>query len=167
MKWDAWLDDTAGDAPLAILPESPPGKPHVGEIVKASLADKPFDWAKSAANPDGTCLVIEVSVSGYQTFEATIPCHYVTKVQALCRSARVHPPARNADWDESCLLGQTVTFESVTAMSSKGREYVRVNKWLANPSPPPPAVASEPKRPVARSQSQKASRELSPDDIPF
>lgn len=177
MNWDQFLEEpgtgeTGG--PLPLLPESQPGKPWVGEIVKATVVRKDFDWAKDERrNPDGFCIVIEVAVAKYRTFEATIPCHYTAKVAALCKSARVHPPG-GGDWDEQALVGRSVTFESVTVMSPRGTEYVRVNKWLPNAEPlPANTAASKPAaKPVARSQSAKAHQAFTanaeaPDDIPF
>lgn len=171
MKWDAFLDDeTATNSGLSqILPESAPDRPHVGEITKARLVDKDFDWAKSDRNVNGTCLVLDVAVPKFKPFEATIPCHYAGKVQALCRSARVHPPAKGGDWDEQCLVGQAVTFDSVTVMDARGVERVRVTKWHPNPAPPPAEVLQ--RQTPARTQAAKAHREFTSnaaaDDIPF
>lgn len=171
MKWDDFLgNDDEGGGSQQILPESAPDRPHVGEIVKAKLADKDFEWARSENNKNGTCLVVEVSVPKFKTFEATIPCHYTGKIQALCRSARVHPPAKGDDWDEGRLVGQTVTFDSVTVVSPRGTEYVKVTKWHANPAPPPADVMK--RQAPARSQAAKAHREFTAnaqaaDDIPF
>lgn len=167
MRWDDFLgdgSDAADAADLPIVPETAPGKPHVGEVKAAKLADKPFDWAKSDRNRNGTCLVIEVAVPKHRPFEVTIPCHYAGKIQALCKSARVHPPVRGGDWDEQCIVGQVVTFESVTAVSPMGTEYVRVTRWCPN-AEPPAAIKS---KPASRTQAAKAHHASSPDDdIPF
>lgn len=176
MRWDEFMpeDDapaTASAGPLPILPASQPGKPHVGEIVKVMVVKKDFDWAKHAElNPQGKSLVLEVAVGNHKPVEATLPCHYTGKIAAMCRSARVHPPARGEDWDEQQLLGKTVIIETVTVISSRGTEYARVEKWIANAEPLPKAIAQA--KPAARSQSAKAHQAFTAnatgdDDIPF
>ena len=144
----------AGGQSLTLLPASTPDKPHIGEITRAGIQKKDFDWTKSAANPAGQCLVLTVQVAGHLPFEATIPCHYTTKVAAMCRSARVHPPVAGEDWDEQELVGKTVTVETDTAISGRGTEYVKVLKWLPNSEPLPKAMKAAP----ARSQPAKAHK---------
>lgn len=179
MRWDEFMPEDgapvpmAASGPLAVLPASQSGKPHVGEIVKVSVVKKDYDWAKHAElNPQGKCLVLEVAVGNYKPVESTLPCHFTGKIAAMCRSARVHPPVRGEDWDEGQLLGKTVIVETVTVVSSRGTEYARVEKWIANAEPLPKEVAARPAaKPVARSQAAKAHQAFTAnaeaDDIPF
>lgn len=168
MRFDDYFDDRDNRAALPLLPESAPGKPHIGTVIGAieKRIDQP--WAKSDKNQSGVCLVLTVDVDKFAPFEATIPAHYTAKVAAVCRSARVPAPVAGEDWDESQLIGRVVTFESVVAVSARGTEYVRVNKWLPNGDPVPTPVAKP--KPAARTATKKAdaaSANVPSDDIPF
>lgn len=165
MRFDEYFDAYDAKPALPLLPESPPDQPHVGTIVSATERRVDFDWAKSEQNRDGICIVIGVDVDGFAPFEVKIPAHYTGKVSALCNSARVRPPMRGEDWDEKSLIGCTVTFESVVAVSKRGAEYVRVNKWIGGGEPPQPVAKP---KPAARTPLQKADKAASKnDDIPF
>jgi hypothetical protein len=168
VRWDEFLsDDVASESagPLPLLPESQPNKPWVGEITEAAIAFKDFDWAKSEKNPDGKCLAVKIQVPNFRSVESTIPCHYMGKVAAMCRSARVHPPEAGEDWDEAQLVGQSVTFESVTVISAKGNEYARVSKWLPNTAPLPKVAKAPARTPAAKVEA--AGQGGASDDIPF
>ena len=164
MRFDEYFDAFDDRPALPLLPESPPGHPHVGTIISAAEKRVNQDWAKSERNTDGICLVLMVDVANFAPFEVTIPAHYTAKVTAVCRSARIQPPVQGEDWDEKALVGCTVTLESVVAVSKRGTEYVRVNKWLSNGEPLP--AAAKPK-PPARTPAAKARAANSSDDIPF
>ena len=165
MNWAEFAAaDTAGPVGQA-LPLLADGT-HVGEIVEVSIAEKP--WCKAEiVNERGKSLVIVVSVRGHRDVEVTIPCHWGGKVDAVCRAARVQPPAA-AEWDEQQLVGKVVSIDTLQATSGKGTEYVRIEKWLPGPAPLPAAAAPAPKptRPPAK-KADAAAKAAAPDDIPF
>lgn len=166
MNWAEFAAaDTAGPVgqALPMLPDST----HVGEIVEVSIAEKP--WCKAdIINERGKAMILVVSVRGYRDVEATIPCHWGAKVDAVCRAARVHPPAA-AEWDEQQLVNKVVSIATVQAMSAKGTEYVRIEKWLPGPALLPTPKAAEPPAPPRKpaKKADAAAKEASPDDIPF
>lgn len=167
MKFDAgWDDDNASDG--GNLPLLPDGT-HTGEITEAR--EKRLKFMEGDKNPDGLALVLTIDVSKYQQVQAIVPANYRGKIEAIARAAGVAIPVRGQEWDEQQLVGRTVTVETVLAVSKKGTEYVRVERWLPSPSKPLPAEVAK-RQPPARSQSQKAHREFTanaqtPDDIPF
>lgn len=171
MRFDAyWADedstysDGRGDKPM------PPDGRHAGEIVDAQIKRLPFK--KSDKNPDGTSLVVKVELSKYQTLEDITAIHFRGKIEAIARAAGVRVPTRGEEWDEEWLIGRTVTVDTLQAVSPKGTQYVRIEKWHASPSQPLPEAPPAAKQAPARSQTQKAHREFTsnaaaPDDIPF
>lgn len=167
MKFDAgWDDDgqAAGGAPLPLVPD---GR-HTGEIIKAQ--GKRLKFMETEKNPDGSSLVVTVDIARYEPLEVITPSNFRGKIEAIARSAGVPIPVRGQEWDEQQLVGRTVTVETALAVSKKGTEYVRVERWLESPQKPMPDAVS--KRPPARSQTQKAHREFTSnapatDDIPF
>lgn len=171
MNWDEFVDDDdielirppAGELPL--LPASEPGKPWRGMVVSASVREVNFDWAKSEKNPAGKSLSIEVDVDGYRRFEQTVPCHFGSKIRAICAAAGVAPPS--GEWSEQQLVGRTVLVETVEAQSKAGNTYVRVQKWLqavdAKPAEPKPRA---PRR-TATQKVDAVAKGAAPDDIPF
>lgn len=165
---DYWAEDDAprdSGGEKAMVPE---GR-HTGEIIDAKSKSLPF--LKNDKNPDGRGIVVTVAIPTFAPIEAIIPANFRGKVEALCRAAGVPLPARGQEWSEECLVGRTVTVETVLAVSKAGRDYVRVDRWHDSPSQPLPD--SKPvAKPVARSQSAKAHQAFTantsaPDDIPF
>lgn len=166
---DYWNDDDAiyddGGGEKAMVPD---GR-HTGEIVDAKVKSLPF--LKNDKNPDGRGIVVTIAIPKYAPIESIIPANFRGKVEALCRAAGVPLPARGQEWSEECLIGRTVTVETVLAVSKAGRDYVRVDRWHASPSQPLPD-AKPAAKPVARSQAAKAhaaftSNAQAADDIPF
>lgn len=160
---DYWNDDDGrGDVEKALAAD---GR-HTGEIVDAKI--KRLEFMKSDANRDGASIVVTVSLPNAQPVESIIPVNYRGRIEAVARAAGVSLPARGQDWDESQLIGRTVTVETLQAVAKSGKQYVRVEKWLPSPSQPLPAE----RKPVARSQAAKAhqaftSNASAADDIPF
>jgi hypothetical protein len=157
---DFWTDSPSSAAPAGELPILPDGT-HVGTIGHASFRE--VEWKKSAANPQGQCLNLRIDVAGYQAAWDDIPVQMRNIIEAVCRSARVHPPSPTEDWDCEQLKGQTVTVETVNGVSKAGKPFVRVAKY--RPSTPP-----LPKESAAKPQPRKAKQavpDLAPDDIPF
>ena len=165
---DLWGRET--DAPKSKsrpsnLPMPPDGR-HTGEIISAT--EKQLAFKVTEDNRKGVCLVVVVDIPKHQPIEAIVPAHWRGLIEAIARAAGVAPPVPGEDWDEGVLNGRTVTVDVVQAISGKGTEYVRVEKWHPSPSQPLPATKAAP----ARSQSAKAHREFqsnstAPDDIPF
>lgn len=169
MDWSSFLTDEEQNAQPAVLeadlPILPDG-PHVGEI-KVSLI-KQYDWAKHETNPNGECLTVKIAVSGYRPIWESVPCHYAGKVAALCRSARVEPPSKaNPKFDENCLVGQFVTIETLLAISKKGNEFVKVERFKPSTPPLPEAVKKSAPRKTATQKVDAPAKEVADDDIPF
>lgn len=125
----------------------------------------PKDWAKSEHNKTGQCLVVRLDIKkGIKAVFDTIPCHRRGAIAALCRSARVDPPA--GTWDEQILVDREVTVETSLAVSKAGNDYVKVIAYKPGPDPLPAEVRTRP----ARTPTQKADAAASvasTDDIPF
>lgn len=159
MNWDSFgIDEPAKPKDEGEL--CPEGT-HVGTIGWAKV--QPKEWAKNAqSNPQGWCLCIRIDVKpGIKAVWETIPCQRRGSIEALCRSARVDPPS--GDWGEQALVGKTVTFDSVIALSKQGNDYVKVERFKPGPERPPA------EKPAARrTQTQKADATVADkDDIPF
>lgn len=167
MKFDRWWDsETSGhdQGGVAELTMCPNGK-NAGEITKVDVKDKKFK--QTMKNPDGTCLVLIVSVPGCQPVEALVPVDWRGMVEAVCRAAAITPPNGADDWDERQLVGRQVVIETVQGIGKNGREYVGIEKWHRGPDPLPEEIK---KRSPARSQTAKAAQaftEGDPDAIPF
>jgi hypothetical protein len=166
MDWTAFLTDdepTAAAAPLeSELPTLPDGT-HVGEIKVALI--KQNEWAKHDTNPNGECLTVKIAVAKFKPIWESIPCHYAGKVAALCRSARIEPPTKaNPKFDEGTLVGQFVTIETTLAISKKGNEFVKVERFR----PSTAALPAELKKAAPRTNKVDApAKEAAPDDLPF
>lgn len=162
MKFDDfWTgDETAATTETGELTLVPDGR-HVGEIKVARF--KEVEWKKCDANPSGLCLTLCVEVAGHQAVWADIPVQYRGLIEAVCRSARVHPPAKGEDWNESVLKGEMVSIETVQGIAKSGRQYVRIDKWHPNPAPLPKEVDA---KPAPKRQPKPATMGVE-DDIPF
>lgn len=158
MNWNDF-----GEASDTAAEQLCPDGTHVATIGLVKL--QPKDWAKSATNKDGTCLTVRLDFGkGIKTVFDSIPCDRRGSVEALCRSARVDPPA--GEWDETQLKGQVVTVETVIALSKAGNDFVKVVKYKPNAEPLPKEIRD---RPVNRTPTQKADAASNApnDDIPF
>ena len=162
-----WKDDgdqtTTSTGDLPMLPDGE----HAGEIVQAKAKDLKF--MVKPENPRGTSLVLEVEVAGYRPLEAIIPAQMRWLIESVCRSASVHIPYKGEDWDPEQLVGRQVRVETVYGIAKSGKEYVRVEKWIAGPDPLPATVAA-PAKPAARTpaaQVEAAGQGGASDDIPF
>lgn len=160
---DYWNDDDGHGAVEKSLAAD--GR-HTGEIVDAKA--KRLKFMESDANRDGASIVVTVALPNAQPVESIIPVNYRGRIEALARAAGVSLPVRGQEWDESQLIGRTVTVETLQAVSKGGKQYVRVEKWLPSPSQPLPAE----RKPAARSQTAKAHQAFTAnasaaDDIPF
>ena len=159
---DYWGDEFDGAAvPASELPMVPDGR-HTGEIIKAEFKDLKFKI--SDANPTGASLVVKIDVPKAQPVEAIVPCHFRGLIETVCRAASVELPQKGEDWQARCLLGRTVTIETVQGVGKTGKEYVRIEKWHPGPAPLPAEVA---KRAPARTPAAKVTAGLDADDIPF
>lgn len=160
MNWD---DFGISDTIEAVEQMCPEGV-HTATIGWVALQAK--DWAKNEpSNPTGMCLTIRIDIrKGIKAVFDSIPCHRRGAIEALCRSARVDPP--RGDWDETSLKGQTVTFESVIALSKKGNDYVIVKGYKPNLDPLPAAIRDRPLR-TPTQKADAASSAVNNDDIPF
>ena len=176
MRFDElWTDDEPlNKQPKADAPLCPDGD-YAGEIVKAEFRDLKFKIKPD--NPRGTSLVIDVEVPGYRTVESIIPAQMRWLVEQVCRSASVNIPVRGEDWDAEQLVGRQVRIETVYGITQAGKEYVRVEKWIAGPAPlpvtvqatppaTPAAIKATPKRTPA-AKVEAAGQGGEPDDIPF
>lgn len=157
MRFDEGWDDDDGGQDTGSLPKLADGT-HTGEIVDAK--SKRLKFMESDKNPRGDSLIVTVDVRGYQPLECIIPATFRGKVEAVARAAGVTLPTRGEEWDERQLIGRTVTIETVLAVSKKGTEYVRVEKWRESPSKPLP-----PASPAVRRQAPAPLP--ANDDIPF
>lgn len=160
MRFDAGWDDDGSDygSSLPLVPEGT----HTGEIVDAVSKRLPF--FKNDRNKNGDGLVVFVDVRGYRTMECPIPVTFRGKIEAVARAAGVPVPVRGEDWDEKQLIGRTVTVETIQAVSGKGTQYARVERWHESPSKPLPPE----RKPAARTPLQKAdAASATTDDIPF
>jgi len=162
MNWDEFGEDDfeAGDSgEQGFVPDGT----HVAKITWAGIQHK--DWAKGTGNPEGKVLTVKLEVSArYRPIWESIPCHHRGKVEQLCRSARVDPPA--GEWDEKVLKGQHATIDTLLALSKAGNEYVKIAAWKPGPEPLPKAVREAPVRtPAARVKA--GSPGIGSDDIPF
>lgn len=165
MRFDAlwgFDDDDQAVGQTGDLPLAPDGR-HTGEILKATFQDLKFK--RCDENKQGTSLVVVIDIPKAQTVEAIIPCHYRGMFERVCAAASVPPPKRDTDWQPDQLVGRTVTVETVHVIAASGTEYVRVAKWF--PGPPALPEAIKQRATPARTQAQKAAKELADDDIPF
>lgn len=155
---DYWPED---DAPAGTtdLPLCPDGT-HTGEIIQAKA--KRLEFMKRDGNADGACLVIVVDVPNAQPVETIIPATFRGKIEAVARAAGVPAPGRSDDWDEQQLVGRMVTIETVLAVSKKGTDYVRIEKWL-----PSPSKKIDAPKPASLATGRRAAPQPAGDDIPF
>lgn len=162
-KFGEWwnVDGDDGSAPAVDLPWCPDGE-NVAKITKAEMKDLKFK--QEDRNPTGRSLVVTLEVTGFRPVEAIASVTWRGLIEAICRSASVHVPDPNEEWDEQQLVGQFCRVETVQGVSAKGREYVRVEKWIAGRDPLPKAIAKAPPR--ARAAAAKPTSS-DPDDIPF
>lgn len=162
MRFDnVWMDDDKAEG--GNLPLAPEGT-HTGEIISAK--EKRLQFMQSDKNPDGLALVVVIDIPRYQQVECITPANYRGKLEAIARAAGIPLPSRDGDWDEKQLEGRTVTVQTLQAVSKKGTQYVRVEKWL-----PSPSQLQSKSAPPARSQAAKAHKAFTAnaasDDIPF
>ena len=157
MNWDSFGDDAGNDATDQLCPE---GR-HTATVVWCGIQAK--EWAKNPSNEEGHVLAVKLDVkAGIKAVWESIPCHQRGKIEALCRAAGVEPP--RGDWDEQTLKGRTLSFESVLAISKKGNDFVKIERFLPGPEPLPASMRA----PANRTPLQKADAvAASTDDIPF
>lgn len=164
---DVWPDDEL--AATQELPTVPNGV-AVGKIVAVEDGTKP--WFKTDSNPNGRSLTLTVSVDGFAPVEAPIDATFRGKIAAVCRAAGVPEPTRDADWDQTALVGKRVGLLTEQRTAKSGRNYVTVQRWYsaaeaADHPPAAPTAPPPPAAPVAR-QTRKPKREAADgDDIPF
>lgn len=163
MNFDQWWNDEDEPAPAGDLTMCPDGR-HTGEISEAYIKDLKFKV--SERNPAGTSLVVKVAIPGHYPVESIVPVQFRGLVEAICRAARVEPPAKGEDWDEGQLVGQVVAIETVLGVGKTGKEFVRVDKWHPAAAPLPKAIKATPARTPA-AKVEAARQGGSPDDIPF
>jgi hypothetical protein len=158
---DFWTDDEAGE-PATDWPFPNDGR-HSGEIVR--VRDKEFSFMEKHG-AKGRCLAIEVQIPKAKRVEALISVLWRGKIAEVCKSARVHPPAKGEDWDEQQLVGRQVVVETVLGISGKGTEYCRIDKWhpQAEPLPKVETAAAPPAASATRRTKPETAAE---DDIPF
>lgn len=162
---DYWKDDDATyDNGSADRPLASDGK-HTGEILSAKV--KRLAFMVSDANSDGMSLVVTIGLSKYQDLEAIIPVNYRGRIEAVARAAGVPLPAKGQEWDEEALIGRTVTVETLQAVSKKGTQYVRIEKWFPSPSQPIPASKAPARSQTAKAHQAFTANASAPDDIPF
>lgn len=135
---------------------------HVGEIVAAK--EKALDFMKADANPKGISLIVTVAIGDHEPVESIVPSHYRGKVEAVARAAGVPIPVSGEEWDESSLIGRTVSVETLQAVSKKGTEYVRIERWHPSPSQP---LKPKPANRTPTRKADAASGAMPNDDIPF
>lgn len=166
MRFDEFWEEEDNSVREADRPLPPDGKATV-LVSEVSLGTAP--WARSDRNPDGRCLKIKLDVGRqWRPITDTVPLHWRAKLTDICRSARVRPPARGEDWDEQSLRGQHAVVDLTRAVSDRGTEYVRVDRWHEQQSLPP----SQPAAPPAAAQPQAGRRKATAasggtDDVPF
>lgn len=161
MKFEKWWDIEPAESGVqtADLPLVPDGE-HVAKFVKAEIKDLKFKVTEK--NPDGTCLVVELEVTGYKRVEAIADVTWRGMIEAICRSASQPVPRPEDDWDPKTLVGQFCRIECVQGVGKTGREYVRVQKFHPGREPLPEEIRKAPKRAAT-----KARPEGGEDDIPF
>jgi hypothetical protein len=166
MNWDAFIDDDFDAATSGEAQQMLPDGTHVAEIKWAGIQAK--EWAKRDGNPDGQVLTVKLEVSAkYKPVWESIPCQQRGRIEQLCRSARVDPPA--GDWDEGQLKGQCVSIETVLALSKAGNEFVKVVTWKPGPEQLPKEIREAAPR---KTQQQKVTAGFRAngggiDDVPF
>jgi hypothetical protein len=168
MIWDEFLNDDETVATAA--PEDRPmvtDGTHVATIAWAGFQTK--EWAKGDTNKDGKCLVVKLDLGPkWRPVWETIPCTQTGKVQHLCRSARVDPPARGVFWDGSALKGKIVTATTVLSVAkSTGRDYVKVESFKPGQDVPPTPVARARPKSAADKAMDQFKKSSPDDDIPF
>ena len=162
MNWDVFQAEEI-ESPVAVEQQFVPDGTHVAKITWSGIQTK--DWAKGTGNPEGKVLTVKLEVSArYRPIWESIPCHHRGKVEQLCRSARVDPPA--GEWDEKVLKGQHATIDTLLALSKAGNEYVKIAAWKPGPDPLPKEIREAPARTPA-AKVRAASPGISGDDIPF
>lgn len=161
MNFDDWWSDDEPEAPVGDLTMCPNGR-HTGTITEAYFKDLAFK--ASERNAKGKSLVVKVSVPGHYPVESITPVQFRGYIEAICRAARVAPPAKGEDWDERQLVGQVVAIETTLGVGKTGKEFIRIEKWHAAPAPLPKATT--PKRTPA-AKVEAAGQGGSGDDIPF
>ena len=162
MKFERWWEigeESGGGAVAADLPLVPDGE-HVAKVVKSEFRDLKFK--KSDRNEDGTCLCLELEVTGYKRVEVLCDVTWRGKIEAIVRAASQHVPKPEDDWDAQVLVGQYVRIETVQGVGATGREYVKVTRFIAGRDPLPEAIAKAPPR--AKAKKGQGGDE---DDIPF
>jgi hypothetical protein len=159
MNFDRWWPQDDDGTATADAPFVPDGE-HVAKIVGVEWKDLKFKVEDR--NPDGTCLVVKLEVTGFQRIEDLVPVHWRGKIEAVCRAASQPVPVRGEEWDEKTLVGQFVRISTVQGVAKSGREYVRIDTWIPGREPVPEAIRKAPKRAAT-----KARPEGGEDDIPF
>jgi hypothetical protein len=162
--WSSFIDESDDKGGVAVdeklLPLLPDGA-HVGEIKWAGYQQKPY--AKSPKNEHGDVLTVKIVVPKYRPQWESIPCHFFGKVAALCAAAGVTAPSKTSpQWDETQLVGKSITIETLQAVSKLGNDYVRLERI----KPAPKAADAGPAKAPPRAPAKPAA-EFPQDDIPF
>lgn len=163
MRFDEfWTDDDqAGEQKPADLQMLPDGTHH-GKVKVAKWSE--VEWKKTDDNPKGLCLTLCVEVPGYREVWADCPVTWRGLIEAVCRACGQHPPTKGEDWDCEVLKGEQVGINTLQCVAKSGKQYVRIDKWIAGPKPLPKEVAA---RPAAKKVAKEPKPDFAPDDIPF
>lgn len=156
-----WFDEETASSARPDRQLCPDGT-HAGRITQVVVDNR--DWAKGDANEHGACLVLTIDVGpDYRPLTDTLPCHWRSKVSAVCDAAGVPAPVKGEDWDETQLEGCVVTVDTQVSESKAGREFVKVVRWSAGRTEPRSTTRAKP----ARTQAARFMEEISDGDIPF
>lgn len=164
IEFDEWWSDgdEGGQQDATDFPWPNDGE-HAGEIVRVRDEKLQFMERHGA---DGRCLAIDVQIPKARRLEALVSVTWRGKIGEICRAARVHQPAKGEPWDEQQLVGRQVVVETVLGIAKSGREYCRIERWVAMPDPLP-KVETRPAPPAAVTAAKRKPAQAVEDDIPF
>lgn len=162
-----WPDDATASAPA----NCPDGTwPAI--ILEASEVLDPYTAQRYPEdNPTGQKLKLRLQITANgRTYTPTIdvPTNWHSTIAAICSSAGVTPPSRDADWDERRLEGQQVIVTTGTRVDGKAREWTKVDRWHHRETAMDRHARKDgPPEPPAKLPSRARAKPAATDDIPF
>lgn len=162
--WDFEDDGASVATSAADMPRVPAGT-HTLKVKGVEIVQAKSEKLKDPnSNPDGLCLQVILEKSNHKWIYCDTPIHWRTKVEAICRAARVPLPTKETPIASlvATLKGKIVSV--VIEMNQyNGNEYPKVVRW--NPSKEP--LAAVEKKAAKKSTNQKLTEAYPNDDIPF
>lgn len=160
-----WPDNGTTEIGIPDRPTVPDGV-HTLQISRAELAYARSEKKKDPEhNPDGEVIKVAMEKKGHSWVWDEIPLHWRSKVEMICRAARIEVNRDTKVTDVvTHLTGKFVNAEIIHRMGGPGGdiEYVNVARYMDGGEPLP---ISEKKPPQTRAK--KELEKFPNDDIPF